>query len=48
MILHLHDKGWLGLSDSEQQLVYINDQGTFRPARPDELPAVQHYLQQHG
>ena len=47
MILHFHSKGWLGFSDSEQQLVYINDQGTFRPARPDELPAVQHYLQ-HG
>lgn len=47
MILHFHYKGWLGFSDSEQQLVYINDQGTFRPARPDELPAVQHYLQ-HG
>lgn len=48
MILHFHAKGWLGFSDSEQQLVYINDQGTFRPARPDELPAVQHSLQQHG
>ncbi len=43
-----HYKGWLGFSDSEQELVYINDQGTFRPARPDELSAVPHYLQQHG
>jgi len=43
-----HYIGWLGSSDSEQELVYINDQGAFRPARPDELPAVERYLQQHG
>ncbi len=30
------------------QIVYINDQGSFRPARPDELPAIQRYEQQHG
>jgi hypothetical protein len=30
------------------QIVYINNQGSFRLARPDELPAIQHYLQQHG
>ncbi len=48
MILHFHYKGWLGFSDSEHQLVYINDQGGFRPARSDELPAIEHYLQQHG
>lgn len=30
------------------QIVYINEQGSFRPARPDELPAIQQYLQQHG
>jgi hypothetical protein len=48
MLIHFHAIGWLGFSDSEQQLVYINENGSFRPARPDELPAVQHYLQQHG
>ncbi len=48
MLIHFHAIGWLGFSDSEQQLVYINENGGFRPARPDELPAVQHYLQQHG
>ena len=30
------------------QIVYINEQGSFRPARPDELPAIQQYLQSHG
>lgn len=30
------------------QIVYINEQGSFRPARPDELPAIQRYEQQHG
>jgi hypothetical protein len=30
------------------QLVFINDQGGFRPATPDELHAVERYLQQHG
>ena len=48
MLVHFHAIGWLGFSDSEQQLVYINESGSFRPARPDELPAVQRYLQQHG
>ncbi len=48
MIVHFHYRGWLGFSDSEQKLVYMNENGSFRPARPDELPAVQHYLQQHG
>jgi hypothetical protein len=48
MVIRFHYKGWLGFSDTEQDMVYMNDQGTFRPARPDELPAVQRYLQQHG
>ena len=48
MLVHLHYKGWFGFSDSEQQLVYINEQGSFRPARPDELPAIERYLHQHG
>src|SRR5258708_6969505 len=30
------------------QLVFINDQGGFRPATPDEFHAVERYLQQHG
>ena len=30
------------------QIVFINDQGGFRPARPDEFHAVERYLQQHG
>ena len=32
----------------DTRIVYINDQGGFRPARPDELQAVQQYLQKHG
>jgi hypothetical protein len=32
----------------ETRLVYINDNGGFRPANPDELPAIERYLQQHG
>src|SRR5258708_7297499 len=38
MILHFQDT----------RLVYINENGGFRPANPDELPAVERYLQQHG
>lgn len=30
------------------QIVFINDQGTFRPLRPDEQHQVQQFLQQHG
>jgi hypothetical protein len=30
------------------QIVFINDQGGFRPATPDEFHAVERYLQQHG
>jgi hypothetical protein len=30
------------------QIVYINDGGSFRPARPDELPAIQQYEKQHS
>ena len=30
------------------QIVFINDRGGFRPATPDELRAVERYLQQHG
>ena len=29
------------------QVVFINDQGTFRPLRADERPAVEQFLQQH-
>jgi hypothetical protein len=32
----------------DAQLVFINDRGGFRPATPDELHAVERYLQQHG
>ena len=38
MILHIQDT----------RLVFINENGGFRPAHPDELPAVERYLQQHG
>jgi hypothetical protein len=48
MLVHLHYKGWFGFSDSEQQLVYINEAGSFRPARPDELPAIERSLRRHG
>jgi hypothetical protein len=48
MLVQLHFKGWFGFSASEQQLVYINEQGSFRPARPDELPVIERYLHQHG
>lgn len=48
MLVHLQYKRWFGFSDSEQQLVYINEQGSFRPARPDELPAIERYLHKHG
>src|SRR5260221_1688276 len=30
------------------QIVFINDQGGFRPATPDEFHAVERYLHQHG
>ncbi len=30
------------------RIVFINDQGGFRPARSDELPAIEHSLQPHG
>ena len=30
------------------QIVFINDQGTFRPLRPDERHQVEQFLQQHG
>ena len=32
----------------ETRLVYINENGEFRPANPAELQSVEHYLQQHG
>jgi hypothetical protein len=48
MIIHFHYIGWLGFSNSEQALVYINENGGFRPATPNELHAVERYLQQHG
>jgi len=47
MIINFHSIGWLGFSNAEQHLVYINENGGFRPAQPDELPAVEHYLKQH-
>jgi len=30
------------------QVVFINDQGSFRPLRPDERAPVEQFLQQHG
>ena len=48
MIIHLHYQGWFGFSDSEQDMVFINENGGFRPAHPDELPEIERYLQQHG
>ena len=30
------------------KIVFINDQGTFRPLRADERPQVEQFLQQHG
>jgi hypothetical protein len=38
MILHFQNS----------QIVFVNDRGGFRPATPDELHAVERYLQQHG
>jgi hypothetical protein len=38
MILHFQDT----------TIVYVNDQGGFRPANASEIQAVQHYLQKHG
>ncbi len=32
----------------ETRIVYVNANGGFRPATPDELHTVEHYLQQHG
>jgi hypothetical protein len=32
----------------ETRIVYINADGGFRPATPNELHAVERYLQQHG
>lgn len=29
-------------------IIYINDQGSFRPAHPDEIQKVEQYLQQHA
>lgn len=30
------------------KIVFINEKGGFRPLRPDEQPAVEQFLQQHG
>jgi hypothetical protein len=30
------------------QIVFVNENGGFRPATSQELPAIQRYLQQHG
>jgi len=30
------------------QIVFVNENGGFRPATPQELPTIQRYLQQHG
>src|SRR5712691_8035423 len=38
MIVHFQDT----------RIVYINENGGFRPATPDELPTIERYLQQHG
>jgi hypothetical protein len=38
MILHFEDT----------RLVYINENGGFRPATREELPAIERYLQRHG
>lgn len=38
MIIHFQDTN----------IVYINDQGGFRPANANEIQAVQQYLQKHG
>ncbi len=46
MIITFHYVGWF--SNSQQELVYINDNGGFRLARPNELPAIEHYLKQHS
>ena len=32
----------------DTRIVYVNDQGGFRPANASELQPVEHYLQQHG
>ena len=38
MIIHFQDTN----------IVYVNDQGGFRPANASEIQAVQQYLQKHG
>ncbi len=38
MILHFQDTN----------IVYVNDQGGFRPANASEIQAVEQYLKQHG
>jgi len=48
MMITFHYTGWLGFPESAQVLVYSNEHGGFRPATPDELHAVERYLQQHG
>ena len=32
----------------DTRLVYINENGGFRPANSNEIPAVEQYLKQHG
>jgi hypothetical protein len=32
----------------ETRIVYVNDQGGFRPANADEIQAVEQYLKEHG
>ncbi len=46
MMITFHYVGWF--SNSQQELVYINDNGGFRLARPNELPAIERYLKQHS
>ena len=38
MILHFQDTN----------IVYVNDQGGFRPANASEIQVVEQYLKQHG
>jgi len=32
----------------DTRIVYVNENGGFRPANASEIPAVEQYLKQHG
>ena len=49
MLVHLHYKGWFGFSEIPNSSWSISmSREVSDPARPDELPAIERYLHQHG